>query len=447
MKSMMLLAGILIGSHCFAQSDLTLQEAANLMKKGNPVLSQRALDTQAAKAEKQMVVATYFPSLDFVQSFSNSNNPVYVFSSLLNQQKFTSANFDVDRLNSPDALSDYSSRFQLGWLLYDFGNRENRNAVADTGIQISELQHQAQWNILVQQLVARYYAVWLAHEQIAAAQDTLKSAESRRDQSKERVDSGLSVESDLLSAEVFQSKARQQLIDAENKASLAIASLNEIIGMPNASWKSTTPLQNNSYSSNPLSYWIDQMMNNRAELKIASDSKEIAERQVSITNSQFLPSIQAWSNYQWHGDSFDYTGDSWGAGVELNWNLFRGFSDKGRVSSAKFNSQKAAERVRETENALRLQVESAYYHFLAAQQKYSVTESTLKQAEENRRIYAERYESGLVSIQDSLQADASYSEARLMHLQNLYEIQTAYAELLGACGKADDLVQQKAGDL
>jgi hypothetical protein len=49
----------------------------------------------------------------------------------------------------------------------------------------------------------------------------------------------------------------------------------------------------------------------------------------------------------------------------------------------------------------------------------------------------------LVSIQDSLQADASYSEARLMHLQNLYEIQTAYAELLGSCGKADDLVQEK----
>jgi outer membrane protein TolC len=251
----------------------------------------------------------------------------------------------------------------------------------------------------------------------------------------------------LLSAEVFLSKARQQLIDAENKANLAIASLNEIIGMPNASWKSTTALQDHSYSSNPLSYWIDQMMNNRAELKIAGDSKEIAQRQVSITNSQFLPSIQAWSNYQWHGDSFDYTGNSWGVGVELNWNLFHGFSDKGRLSSAKFNSEKAAERVRETENALRLQVESAYYHFLAAQQKYQVTESTLKQAEENRRIYAERYESGLVSIQDSLQADASYSEARLMHLQNLYEIQTAYAELLGASGKADDLVQQKASDL
>ncbi len=440
---MLLIWMLVIGkTNASAEGDhLTLQEAARIMVENNPQLSQKALESKSAKAEYDTSLASYYPTIDFVQSVSHSNNPVYVFGSLLNQQRFTAANFDIDSLNDPDALTDHVSSFQLGWLLYDFGGRENRNAAAKTGMHIYELQYQAEQNRLIQELIRRYYAVSLARQRIEAAQDTLKSAQSRRDQSKERVDAGISVESDLLSAEVFLSRARQQLIDAENEANLAVAALNEILGNFQLSWKTTSPMTEISIPPNPLSYWIDLMNKNRVELQISDAGKDIAERKVAMTNSKFLPSIQGWSNYEWHGDSLDYTGNNWGVGIELRWNVFRGFSDKSSLSSAKYESQKAEERYRETQNALRLQVESAYYRLQAAKEKYAVSESILKQAEENRRIYAERYASGLVTVQDSLQADASFSESRTMHLQNLFEVHTAYAALLACSGRAQDILQ------
>lgn len=426
---------------CFAQTDqLTLQEAARIMTENNPQLAQRALETKSANAEYQSSLASYYPSVDFVQSLSHSNNPVYVFGSLLNQHQFTAANFDIASLNEPDALTDNYSRFQLGWLVYDFGSRENRNAAAKSGLHIFELKYQAERNRLIQELIGRYYAVSLAQQQIEVAKDILSSAQARRDQSKDRVDAGVSVESDLLSSEVFLSRARQQLIDAENQASLAAASLNEILGDSHSDWKMTSPMSEISIPPNPLSYWIDLMMKNRVELQISDTAKDIADRKVGISNSKFLPSIQSWTNYEWHGESLDYTGNNWGVGVELKWNLFRGFSDKYNLSSAKFEAQKAEENRRATNNALRLQVESAYYRLKAAQEKYAVSASVLKQAEDNRRIYADRYASGLVSIQDSLQADASYSEAHFMHVQNLYEMHTAYAALLASSGKAEDIL-------
>ncbi len=61
------------------------------------------------------------------------------------------------------------------------------------------------------------------------------------------------------------------------------------------------------------------------------------------------------------------------------------------------------------------------------------------QAAESKRIYADRYSSGMVSIQDSLQAETAYNESRLMHAQNLYELYVAFAELLGAAGKGDEI--------
>jgi outer membrane protein TolC len=433
--------------NCFAQADhLTLKEAARIMSENNPQLAQRSLESKSAKAEYSSSLAQYYPSIDFVQSLSHSNNPVYVFGSLLNQRQFTEANFDIGSLNEPDALTDNYSRFQLGWLLYDFGARENRSAAAKSGLQIFELQYQAERNRLIQELIGRYYAVSLAQQQIESAQDILNSAQARRDQSKERVDAGLSVESDLLSSEVFLSRARQQLIDAENQVSLAAASLNEILGNSSTDWKMTSPMSEVSILPNPLSYWIDLMIKNRVELQIADAAKDVAHRKVGMTNSKFLPTIQGWTNYEWHGESLDYSGNNWGVGVELKWNLFRGFSDKNSLSSAKFEAQKAEENYRATQNALRLQVESGYYRLQAAKEKYAVSASVLKQAEENRRIYAERYASGLVSIQDSLQSEASYSEARFMHMQNLYEVHTAYAALLASSGKAEDILHTE-GDL
>jgi outer membrane protein TolC len=68
-----------------------------------------------------------------------------------------------------------------------------------------------------------------------------------------------------------------------------------------------------------------------------------------------------------------------------------------------------------------------------------VAAATRQQAEENRRIYAERYAGGLVTIQDLLQAETALKETRLLYSQNLYDMYLTYAELLSASGKAEEI--------
>ena len=155
--------------------------------------------------------------------------------------------------------------------------------------------------------------------------------------------------------------------------------------------------------------------------------------------SNYFPAIQAWSNVQWHGETFHYTGDNWGVGFELRWNLFRGFADREQLAYATLLEQSSREKQRETENALQLQLKQAYYHFQSAKEKLAVSSAMVAQAAESKRIYADRYSSGMVSIQDSLQAETALNESRLMHAQNLYELYVAFAELLGAAGKGDEI--------
>ncbi len=422
--------------------EITFRGAATLMFEKSPLLAQRMIERQIAEKQWSQSRASYLPAIDFIQGWNRSNNPVYVFGTLLNQQRFTEANFAIDSLNRPAPVSDVTSKFQLGWLLYDFGRRQSQVSSARVSYDIAKLQEEGLRAGLLEELVRRYYAVSLAQQGIETAEDAVQSAQSRLDQAKDRVQAGMSVQTDMLSAEVFVARRRQEQVDAANRKLLAIAALEELIGQDLVSEIDVEELAAREFPERELQLWKEQMMTNRPEWRAAVQMRKQAEAQAGLQRSAFFPSVQAWSAYEWHGTSLDYTGENWGAGLELRWNLFRGFADSSGYSGAKLNTERAAEKEREIQGGLWLQLQSAYFTFQGAKEKWKVAAATLDQAAENKRIYADRYTAGLVTIQDSLQSETAYSETRLMVSQNLYELRVAYAALLMAAGKPDDILSE-----
>src|SRR5512136_832751 len=87
-----------------AQDKITLDQAVARALENNPELAIDQPALEAARSESEAARAGYLPRVDFEQSFLSSNNPVYVFGTLLTQRKFTAANFALPSLNSPDPL-------------------------------------------------------------------------------------------------------------------------------------------------------------------------------------------------------------------------------------------------------------------------------------------------------------------------------------------------------
>jgi len=125
--------------------------------------------------------------------------------------------------------------------------------------------------------------------------------------------------------------------------------------------------------------------------------------------------------------------------MELRWNLFRGFSDSRELSIARLQEKKAQEKEREIQNQIALQLKQAYFQFESAKEKLGVASVAIRQAAESERIHSNRYEEGMVTIQDALQARTAYRETRLMYSQTLYELYVAYASLLTAAGKGEEV--------
>ena len=85
---------------------------------------------------------------------------------------------------------------------------------------------------IVFRVVRRLLRVLLASKQLEIAEQAVKTAQAIMERSQARFDSGLVVESDLLTAKVRMASRQQELIRARNDLDLARAQLNIAMGVP-----------------------------------------------------------------------------------------------------------------------------------------------------------------------------------------------------------------------
>ncbi len=102
-----------------AQTPLTLPQAVEIALEQNPTRKAALADQRAAAAGIQAARAQLWPTLSFSESFTRSNDPVYVFGTKLRQQRFTTADFDLARLNTPAPLNNFNTRFSSTWTVFD----------------------------------------------------------------------------------------------------------------------------------------------------------------------------------------------------------------------------------------------------------------------------------------------------------------------------------------
>src|SRR4030042_5423048 len=88
-------------SHAGEPVTLTLSAACERALKDNPLIRMTLSGRQIADAQLREARAGWFPVLQFGETFTRGNNPVFVFGSLLEQSRFTQANFSLHALNNP----------------------------------------------------------------------------------------------------------------------------------------------------------------------------------------------------------------------------------------------------------------------------------------------------------------------------------------------------------
>lgn len=431
--------GIVLMATAFAQnaSPLTLREAVNIALEKNPVRKAALADSRVASADTQTARSFLMPHIMFSETATRGNDPVYVFGSRLRQQRFTTADFALNRLNAPLPFGNFSARFGGAWNLFDsFASWHGltRAHLMDEAAkhQLDRTEQEVAFHV-----VESYNAALLAAKELDVSRQATKTAEAIVDRSQLRFDSGLVVESDLLTAKVRLASRQQELIRSRNDLALSLAQLNTAMGVPiESTFDLTQTVSEPRLPALSLADLESTAVSNRPDLKRIVAEQNAQRQTMSIAKSAFGPQLNAFGGWELDNPTFlaGGGGNNWVGGLELKIDLFQGGAKRAELSRQRALAEKTAAMRQAATDDVRLEVRRAYYNVDASRQQVEVARTTITQAQDSLRINQDRYETGLITITDLLGAEEAARRSQTDYWDAVSRLRTSYAALELAIG-------------
>jgi outer membrane protein len=418
-------------------SPLTLQQAVRISLEKNPLRKAALADAKVASAEVRVARAGLLPNLNFAETATRGNDPVYVFGSRLRQQRFTSADFALNQLNTPLPFGNFSTRLGGSWNLFDSMASWRRVEQAKSAQEAAEHQLDRSDQEIVFHVVNAYHGVLLARKRLEVAEQAVKTAQSILDRSQARFESGLSVESDRLNAQVRMSTRQQELIRAQNDSAFSLAQLDVAMGMtPGNTYEPSETLSERQLPLASVADLEKRAAENRPDLKRIQAEESAQKLSVAIAKSSFGPRVSAFASWQADNPTFlaGGGGNNWVGGIELQLDLFTGGAKRAELSRQTALQEKVAALKQAATDGVRLEVRQAFYDADAANRQVGVARAAVTQAQESLRISRNRYDAGLLTMTDLLSTEEATLHTQLDYWQAVSRFQTSYANLELASG-------------
>lgn len=420
-----------------AAEPLTLKQAIATALQKNPAV--RAASAAEAQAAARLLEArsNYFPKVNYSEQLQRGNNPVYVFGTLLTQNRFTAANFALDALNHPDAVNNFQSQLTFDQVIYDGRQTALGAKIARFGQQAAREQTRYTDMDTIQAVVRFYYGAVLAAENVRVTQEAMKTAEANLKRAENLRDTGMVTDADVLSLRVHLAGVKEQQIRAANDLQVARAALDDALGVPlDTDYQLTSALTPAGLPGDPLEQYEREALERRPEARQAVLAGQMATTQSEMARAAFLPQVVAHAAFE--ADRQRFTGGggaNWIAAVSVRFNILNGFADKARLEESAAAARRAdAERER-AQSGIRLDVRRSYLDLRAADQRVEVARAAVAEAEESLRIIQNRYEAGLTNVTDLLRSDTALLAARTRHLAAVYDQRMAAVRLEQAVGR------------
>ena len=211
---------------------LTIEAAVRKALQSNPLVGAARAGERLAEARVAESKAGRLPFLQLEQTMMHSNNPVFVFGSLLEQEGFNAGYFDTRFLNDPPSMNNYRSSLNLKVPV--FNKFKTSAAIEEAKIGQKQAEADIEWTAqqIRFQVIQAFYGVLVAQAREAVAAETVKSVEKEADDIRGMLEQGMAVKSDLLAMQVQLAGFRQDLSQASGAVKTAKAALNTVMARP-----------------------------------------------------------------------------------------------------------------------------------------------------------------------------------------------------------------------
>lgn len=398
--------------------DMTLNNCIRIALGNNPQISAAFQDILAADSRIKQVWANFFPSFSWQTSYT-----------YLKQLQLS------DALNENLQFNYFlAGQATLQQMLYDFGVTQNQATIKRLDYEAYKKTFEAIVNDIIYQTKDAYYNVLYSQETREVAKDTVEKYQMFYDQAKAFYKIGMNPKVDVTIAETNLSNAKLKFIQADNAVNLAIAKLNNVMGVPYIEkYKISDKLQ---YRPINLSFEksVDIARDARPELKLAELKVEGANQTVKLAKKSFYPTISFETQYQKGGKSW-WSNDGYNIGGYLIFPTINVMLLRNEIKEAKYLYDRELANARNTQNSIYLEIQNAYLRLDEMRNQMPVAILQVKQAKENYELSFGRYRVGEGSPTELKDSENTYEQAQLTYYSALYQYNSAKAQLEKAIGK------------
>ena len=399
-------------------TDINLEECLRWALGNNPRIQAALQDVFASDARIRQAWSSYFPQFSWQTGYTR-----------------------IKQLQLSDALGRnlIFNYFVLGQvtasqMLYDFGVTQNQVTIRKLDNQGYKIMLTGIVNEVVCEVKRAYYNMQYALEAKKVAEDMVARYEAFYNQEKAFYMAGTSPKVDVTIAEVNLSNAKLMLIQAENAVDIAMARLNNSMGLPYTNkYKISDNLRYNPCDIT-LPQAIDIAKESRPEFQLAEVKVEEARQNVKLVKKSYFPTITAEGQYQVGGSTFT-SNYGYNFGGYLNFPTINGMLIKNEIKEAKALHLREKANASNTMNNIYYEIQQAYYSMVEKKNSIPVSFLGMKQAKENYELSYGRYKVGVGNPVELKEAQVAYQNAMLQYYNSLFQFNSARAELEKYIGK------------
>jgi outer membrane protein TolC len=347
------------------------------------------------------------------------------FGNILNQGGFDET---ID-FNDPGRTDDLQLRAGVRYRIYDGGRIQAGTEAALATSEAADKDLAVIHHQLSFEVVKSYHTILQAQEMMQVRKTAVESIEASLTVGRARYDAGDLLREDILNLELQKARAIEEAIRAEHRLQLTRRIFWNLLGI-----ESTTELP---LPSVDIRQELPKTMSYEQRLELQAIERRIAAARAALDGSRSgnRPTIDTFAHYQVdHGTVLEESGDSWMAGIRLDYTLYDGSRTEHDTVSAKARLlESEAERDRLHLN-LSLELQRAIIMHNQSLEKLQVTEKMVEVAEESAKLSRLRFQEGVILAMDLIDMEMRLTDALARRASARTENSIAIANLRRTTG-------------
>ncbi len=404
---------------------LTLQEGLKIVAETGRDVKIAEANQEAARGTVSLARSAWLPQ---VNAYGNETWLKYQ-----PMAKFTTGVNTAIVPTSQDQFLSYG--VTANQLLYDFGKTGSSIDAAQYSLQAREIETRRARNRMALDFILAYFDLLEADKLVTVAAEEVKQYEAHKHDAEVRYSAGVVTRNEVLQAEVALADSRQRFLVADNNRSLRASQINSLlIRQLNETVQAEEVTATPSAGITLDAAWTVAEAES-PEIQVIDAGIRAKEQTVKSARSEYFPTLFLSGGYQYQENEFQVHPGNWSLIAGATFNLFSGGATDARVHIS--TSELAGLRTTRDKivDAVRLDVKGAYLNLQSALQQIEVTKTAVAQAEENLRLQRLRYQEGVGTATEVLDAVTLLTTTHIGSLRAQYGFGRAEAGLLYSMGK------------